>query len=361
MVRPGIIAGETVFLVEPHYSGGSEKWTKDNLHFRSSIWDARGNLISASFPKFFNLFIEETGELRAESQLAPLPKSLKGWQLVDKKDGSTLILSKWKGSLIARTRGTFSYEILGNADEMEYLKEAYPKVFSHFNGADTVDYSLLFEWYSPRNKIVINYGDYPKLWLIGGIHHANYAFVMQQTLDVLSADMAVERPETYKLDDLIKCREFVNEMVGKEGMVMYPPDGQNPVKLKSPRYWSLHSMKEGVSSMEKVLDIWLTLDSPSYQSVYEFLEQKYDIEIAEFARGYISKIANAMNEVDRILTGFENFADKNGLYAMPDKEAYAIVSAAYGKTNRAGYVMNIKKGKELSKEAIKKLAIQVLK
>ena len=361
-VRAGQIGGRTVYLVEPHYSGGSDKWTKETLHYRSSIWDEAGNLISASFGKFFNLFIDEENALRAEHTLVKKPDNLKGWTLVDKKDGSCLIISKWEGNLIVRTRGTFDYSILSNAHEMEILRAKYPKVFSHFDGVETSTYSLLLEWFSPQNRILINYGDEPLLWLIGGVHHEDYTLLRQMTLDILARDMDVPRPERYDLGDLESCRVCVQAMVGKEGVVMYPPGGQNPLKLKSPRYWAASAVKEGVSSIEKVTEIWLGVENPTYQKVYAFIEENYDVEISEYCSHFISKVADTAKKVDDILAGMEAFIVNNKLRDKSDKEAYHIVYESYGKkSNRAGFVMNIRKGKALTVDNLKKLFLQVLK
>ena len=96
MVHPHVVAGETVFLVQPQHIGA--KWSRDTLHFRSSVWNEKGELVSASFPKFFN-----NGE---SPDLYPNPESFSDWVTPEKIDGSTLIVSKYKGQLIVRTRGT---------------------------------------------------------------------------------------------------------------------------------------------------------------------------------------------------------------------------------------------------------------
>ncbi len=361
-VLPGMIGGQLVYRVEPHYSGGSEKWTKENLCLRSSIWDSEGNLISAGLPKFFNLFIDEEGEIRTEHALVPKPASLKGYKIIDKIDGSLLVISKWKGNLIIRTRGTFDYSILSNSEEMEVLRATYPKVFAFFDNVETSTLSLLFEWYSPKNKIIINYGDEPKLWLIGGVYHNYYQLFHQSTLDMLGGTLEVSRPEVYDLGSLADAKACVEAMEGKEGVVMYPPDGQNPVKLKSPRYWSLCALKENVSSIDKVLDIYLSLQNPTFNSCYQFIHEKFDFELASYCRNWISCVADASKEVARILEGMEHFIESNNLRSKSDKQAYHEVYASYGsKTNRAGMLMNIRRGKEINVQGLKKLYLQVLK
>ena len=80
------IAGETVVLVHPKHLYAN--WRKDTLKFRSSVWTEDGFPVSLSFPKFFNW-----GEF---TQIVSLPRNLdqNKCQLVEKMDGSTLIVSK---------------------------------------------------------------------------------------------------------------------------------------------------------------------------------------------------------------------------------------------------------------------------
>ena len=79
--------GERVYLVVPKEMGCV--WTQENKIFRSSVWNYDGELISASFPKFVNW-----GE---KPETFPTPSSLDNTTIVDKLDGSTLIVSKYKG------------------------------------------------------------------------------------------------------------------------------------------------------------------------------------------------------------------------------------------------------------------------
>ncbi len=176
MVHQHFVGEHPVLLVQPIHLGS--KWTKDNLIFRSSVWDMEGNLVSASWKKFANF-----GE---KPDVFDVPVSLDGTSAMEKIDGSTLIVSKYKGHLITRTRGTVDTSKLDNGYEVDFLKDKYPKVFS-----DTLldTHSLVFEWTSPTNRVVIDYGSEPLLYLTGIICHANYSYVpSQQVLDDLALD-----------------------------------------------------------------------------------------------------------------------------------------------------------------------------
>jgi hypothetical protein len=84
-IKPNKINGEIIYLVVPVNIGC--KWTKDNMIFRSSMWNSEGELISASFKKFFNW--------NEQPDLVPIPTDIKKLQAISKIDGSTLIVSKY--------------------------------------------------------------------------------------------------------------------------------------------------------------------------------------------------------------------------------------------------------------------------
>ena len=114
--RPVTIAGDECVLIIPNHIG--VKWTKQNLMFRSSIWkinsEADWTPVSLSFKKFFNW--------DEQPDLDYTPFSLAangGCQILEKCDGSTLIVSKYKGELIIRTRGTADASFMENGHELE--------------------------------------------------------------------------------------------------------------------------------------------------------------------------------------------------------------------------------------------------
>lgn len=88
MVHEHVVAGEIVYLVQPIHFGA--KWSKDNLHLRSSVWNYEGELISAGFPKFFNW--------SEQPDISPVPESLKNCTVVEKLDGccdeNTIIITE---------------------------------------------------------------------------------------------------------------------------------------------------------------------------------------------------------------------------------------------------------------------------
>lgn len=349
-VNQHIIDGKVVYLVVPKQIGA--KWTKDNMHLRSSIWDNDGNLVSASFKKFFNF-----GE---QPELSPLPKNLNGSVIVEKMDGSTLIISKFRGKFIMRTRGAIDVSAQPNAAEIEILKQKYPTVFEYQSSKETWDFSIIFEWVTPSNQIVIKY-DAADFILIGYINHNDYSLMEQSDLDLLAKKLGMSRPKTYEFSSVEDLLANVNKWEGKEGVVLYCKSGQQLLKIKAAKYLFLHKMKSELSSVEKVIDVWVAQGYPSYTDFYNYILTTFDYELAEYCRGNISNICDGYKEVQKIVGGMHNFL-KEQVLPMPTRKLQAVViTQSYGKTNRASFLFKLLDGKQLAQDDFKKLLYQVMK
>jgi hypothetical protein len=349
MVHEHSLNGEIVYLIQPQHIG--TKWTQDNKHMRSVVVNYAGEVISASFPKFTN-WGENTDHF-------PVPNSLKNATIVEKLDGSTLIVSKYNGQYILRTRGTVDASKLANGFELELFKSTILNKLQDNN--DTWDYSIIWEWLSPINKIVLSYGDEPMWKLIGFINHINYSLAQQDMLDAMAKKYDLLRPEIYTFTDISDMLQIVDKWQNKEGVCLYSKNDQVIHKIKASKYLLLHHLKSELSSLEKVLDVWLEQGMPDYQTFYNYIFTTFDFELAEQIKGTISRICDAKKEVDLIVSGMNEFVN-NRLKTLPTRKLQAEqVISAYGNTNRASFLFKLLDGKSLGKEEYKKLLFQVLK
>ena len=349
MVHEHFLNGEIVHLIQPQHIG--TKWRQDNKHMRSVVVNYAGEVISAGFPKFTNW-----GE---NPDHFPVPNSLKHCTVVEKLDGSLLIVSKYNGQYILRTRGTVDASTLANGHELEIFKNTILSKLADNN--DTWDYSVLFEWLSPINKIVLNYGDEPSWRLIGFINHINYSLAQQDMLDAMAKKYGFDRPPTYTFSDVQDLLKDVDQWRGKEGVVVYSKNDQMLHKVKGAWYLALHHMKSELSNIEKVIDVWLEQGMPDYQTFYNYIFTTFDYELAEQCRGMISRIVDAKKEVDKIVWGMNLFVNTRLRLLSTRKEQAEQVISAYGNTNRASFLFKLLDGKSLGKEEYKKLLFQVLK
>lgn len=350
MVHEHVVAGVEVVLVQPVHIGAV--WAPETMIFRSSVWDKEGNLISAGLKKFFND--------QEKPDLDPLPSSIKGGSLFEKIDGSLLIWTVINGQLVARTRGTVDAEKqIDNGYEIAFLKDKFPGIVKL--AYDFPGHSVLTEWTTPTNVIVLRYEDEPSMRLLGVVRHSDYAYLPQKVVDVIGTQYGLVRPQRYSFDSLDDMRNTVSAFQGKEGICFYYNNDQCIRKFKSVSYLRLHRVKSEVSSLEKVVDLWADQGYPTYQAFLNYLEKTFDFEIMVMARPMVSKICDAWKEVGKIIHGMNNFLTPIMINNVSRKDAAALILQAYGPTNRSAMVFALLDRKPLSDDQKKKLLYQVMK
>jgi len=353
MVHQHKVGEHDCFLVQPVPFG--TVWNRDNIIYRSSLWDAEGNPISLSFKKFFNL--------DEKPDLFPAPASLVGARLVEKLDGSTLIFSRYKGHTVIRTRGTIDARNQPNGSEINVLMTKYEKFISYLETQHTSEHSFVFEWLSPTNRIVIDYGSEPDMVLTAAIVHDDYSLVDQHSLNHIAKNYGLRRPKFYNYNSISDMKKAVLDMRDFEGICLYYNNEQNILKIKSAHYLFLHRAKSEISSIDKVIDVYMDwfneTKKSDYVSFFGYLTEKFDFEIANMARGHASRICDAMITVHTIMEALHRYA--NICKHLTRKEAAGKILQAYGSTGRAAIIFKILDGKPVGKDDYTKILYQVLK
>ena len=210
MVHEHFIGDTPVYLVQPVHIGA--KFTNDNLIFRSSVWTKHGFPVSLSFKKFANY-----GE---KPEVFPVPTSLDGTEAREKIDGSTLCVSTFNEFIVNRTRGTVDALKQDTGPEITWLTQKYPIAFNN-SIVSSGDFTVVFEFCSPTNRIVLDYGPEPLIYLTAVISHKDYSYASQDTLDALAAHWKVLRPRKYTFNTLLELQEAVKSFRGVEGVCLY--------------------------------------------------------------------------------------------------------------------------------------------
>ena len=344
-IRDCTIANTPCKLVFPHQIG--IKWTEENKVFRSSIWSDEGQLISASWKKFTNIGEQlEFEPLDVDSDI----------EFIHKLDGSTLIISKFKGELIVRTRGTSDATILDNGDEIPFLKQKYPLVFDN-DLLNSEQFSIICEWYSPRNVIVEREAEEPTLWLTGVIKHDDYSYLLQKDLDSLASDWKLERPLRYQFNSLSSMIESVNQWKKGEGIVIYGNNGQVLKKTKSDRYLLLHRIKSTLNNEKNLLELYVDKEMPSSEDFYKIIETDFDFEIAKGLKGQIEKICNDGEAAKKFINNVLDFVHDIRSVATRKEQAQYITK---NYRQNASYAFAILDNKLITKEQWLKLINQKL-
>lgn len=348
-----IINGEVLYLVQPQFIGA--KWSRTNKIFRSSLWNGEGDLVSAGFYKFPNL-----GEA---PDVFPVPTNLKNATIVNKLDGSLLIVSKYKGSYILRTRGTSDATKFDNGPELEVFKSKFLLLLDNICGnKDTWNTSFLFEWLTAEadKTIVLKYENVPDWILIGAVNHEDYSLYTQKVLDEMASLNGFKRPEKFTFNTVDELIEKVSAWKNAEGIVLYTNNDQSLHKIKSEDYKKKHAFKSN-ATLENTLELFFTLGQPDFNTFKEKISELYDWECVQMCIGHMSNICDASKEVQKIVDGFDAFI-ASALKSLPSRKEQAMkVISSYGDTNRASFIFSRLDGKVLTSEQTKKLFWQVLK
>ncbi len=276
-------------------------WDDDNFRFRSCIVRQSDNfVVSQGFGKFTNF--GESPDFQPWDDNAP-------FEARHKLDGSLLIVSKYKGELILRTRGTTDARGMANGHEIDLLIKKYDKFFTTYQGgSETTSKTFLFEWTTPSNIIVLREHDEPTLTLVGMAYNDTCEYALQIDLDIIAHVYELNRPQKYEYATVAECVADVAAWTGKEGVVLY--QGQKMKKIKGDEYCELHKMATGITGINTVLDVFMA--SPRFiesTDFYRYIETTLDYEIAEKCKDYIDKICNSYSHVVQWINTIERVLD----------------------------------------------------
>lgn len=195
---------------------------------RGLIVDADNRVVARPWAKFFNHGQAEAGELDMD---APV-------EVTDKADGSLGIIHRaLDGQQRVASRGSFTSDQALHATEV--LRERYP----HLASLGSV--TPLVEIIYPANRIVVDYGDFDDLVLLGG--------VVIQTGEYLSPEhAAVSCGWTGPMIDTFPYRSLREALAaeprpGMEGLCIRYLDRPEIVKVKQEDYVRLHRIVTGLS------------------------------------------------------------------------------------------------------------------
>jgi hypothetical protein len=355
IITENLIGGDLCFLVHPKKQ--FYQWTRELLPFRSSIWTEDGKPVSLSFKKFFNF------DERTDLTYTPFSMTANGGcEVIEKIDGSTLIISKYKGQYILRSRGTFDASMLPNGYELEILKQKYPHLLDPFKASDTSPFSCIYEWVSPSNQIVLPFQE-PDIYLTGIVNHIDYSLALQDHLDKFASLIQVKRPKRFSFKTVKEMLEFIPEQRDFEGVCVYCNKGQDIRKLKTSWYLKMHhALTDELGSFERVVELYFNLGMPeTYNDFFEAIANFKDHEIATHLRGDISRVVDGMKAVRKTVAFLTDFAKELKATGKSRREMAEIIQQKWGKTNRAGMVFTLLDGKVLDNDSYKKLFYQEIK
>lgn len=347
-----VVCGDECLLITP--KDMKTDWNDDNARFRSCLIRKSDNhVISQGFYKFTNF--SENPTFQSWDDSWPIEAILK-------IDGSLLCISKYKGELIIRTRGTIDARQMANGHEIDFLIGKYPKLFYNNPTLDNEQWTVLVEWTTPTNIICLREHEEPTLTLLGVVYNGEGGgyYMHQITVDALSKVWDIARPTRYYYASIEECISDVKLWTGKEGVVLYAPresyknsEGkivvypmENAVilkKIKSDEYLAAHRLSSGFTTIEHVIDLFLTTDrSCDPKEFYNYVQTMSNFELAEKLKEDIAKVCEAYSEVLGLVDKVKIVVDKvrGGSFNRKDQASHITMHYHDWRTSTAFLILD---------------------
>ena len=205
-------------------------WNEVTLQCRGLIVNDDGDVVARPFRKFFNYGQAGAPELDLDARVV----------VTDKLDGSLGILYPMPDGHAMATRVSFTSDQALHATKV--WNERYEDSWSiYLDGVAT----YLFEIVYPENRIVVNYGKFDDLILLGALNNETGKpdGESQNLLDQWFGPCA----DIFDYSTLAEALE-AEPRPNAEGYVIYFPDHDERLKIKQEDYVALHRIVTGLNA-----------------------------------------------------------------------------------------------------------------
>jgi hypothetical protein len=355
--RDDFVVKENDEFILIHSSQSKDKWKVDELKYRSIMCDKEGNVVSSGFPKFFNYGDYPPNDKLLMDHIANATTRLDAIGKELKHDGTNIIRSVINGKVHWRTRNNFSIIPLGTDNDcydykglLEYIK-TMPHACYRYPGY-APDTSILFEWISPDNKLIVKYKT-PKLKYLGEVNLDDLSFTVG-----VDAEDYIPEPIRGIYPTLTSFKEAIDSVKGEkdiEGYVLniWCRERNSHVlfKVKTDWYYKLFGIKymlnqkkfnqlcwlNGLLDYTDILDYFGTLlgSAEDLEAVSEQLNDMYSVydedvyyverELEDFFSINKDIIQDYVSIAEKIKQLKRNYDVKSnefnlGIYILRDKE-----------------------------------------
>jgi len=208
-----------------------------------------GNILRRGYHKFFN-----SGEREDISEdIVSFHMTNEKFSVLSKLDGSMIIPFKVNsGELIWGTK-------MGKTHITPRVSSFVSRNLNYidfFNDIDSKGFSPIFEWYSPEDRIVVDYGDKECLWLTAIRNKYDGMYSSYDDLLDVHDKWSIPIVNTHYIDlKAIKHQQSTNTV--DEGYVIRFDTG-HMVKIKHDHYCKVHRAKSSLSKERHITDLILT-------------------------------------------------------------------------------------------------------
>lgn len=274
-------------------------WDDVTRNARGLVTDDDGNIVGRGLPKFFAY----------RDPIAVIPPPTEFHTAYDKMDGSLIHVGEYEGELVVWTKGSFTTPHCDAA--REHLQGWRPRAGT----------TALFEGiFGPLNRVVVDYGSYRGLVLLGEVELAtgkDWAHPEDVAAETgWPGDTCVER-SNLPLAHMVALTENPENGDNREGFVVVWPRRNAPahrIKVKFHRYLTLHKLMTGLSR----------------KKVYETYVQSLELDEeagAELWENFLDLIPDELDDAVHAVV-----ADVKAQAERPFAEAHAWVYAVKAET-----------------------------
>lgn len=225
-IKEEIVDGKKFYIVS-YFFLDSELW-KDpiNVEARGITFDEEGNIVSRPFEKFWNL---------NENQFTQFKDlDFTNAYYYEKLDGSMITPVVVNGKVYYKTNKSFYSEVAQSCQKDFGDNEKYNDFIREVMEEDCTP---IFEYTSPMNRIVVDYGDKSKLTLLAIRFNDTGKYVFRHAVETYAKNYDIP---LVKLYDNISIQSILSEDIdNREGYVIRLQSGQR-VKVKFPSYLLKH-------------------------------------------------------------------------------------------------------------------------
>lgn len=277
----------------------SNEWTRQA---RGIVLDGNSNVVSRPYEKFFNY-----KELEWRDDIDKETKKLSEWddsnyEVIEKLDGSLAVVSQYDDEILYTSSGNLQGKF-PHMFKVWFDKNLTPRQKRNLKSL-TKTYTLLFEYISPNNRIVVPY-ERTQMVLHGVINTRTGEELFDEApFNKIAEDIGVDtanRMGHIELETLMRVKKLQDLTENLfEGFVIRFDNGKR-LKIKTDQYVELHSEHTlwlgGVDTKKKTKLYIERIKDKTIDDLIAVMTEHRDKKAVE----YINKVISKYNEFDRLI------------------------------------------------------------
>jgi RNA ligase len=277
-----------------------------------------GKILARPYHKFHNLN-ERPDYATANVSLVGQPHTI-----LDKLDGSMVHTCATDMGIYLMTRMGIT-EVAEAADK--FLCANPIKYSGLFTSLPLEEYTYIFEYVAPSNKIVIDYA-VEDLILTAIRHNFNGTYVFYDEMVKLAEAFNV--PVVKHINPMVQMNteslaNYVTKLTGTEGRVIRFDTGAM-VKIKCEEYVRKHRSKELIGSVKGMVGL---IAENNLDDILPQLDEDVQKQVVKYTKDFLTELGRTMTAVTLFVHGYEALPQKDFALLVQDRFPRALQSVVF--------------------------------